>query len=293
MYASDFLQKSWPNLSKVFLSGENGFIRGMVIDKLKKDWGVRETIWATKTSDLKVYGNLTVFGPARVAYILNGKVEPKEGLQYVVKVSSKKITKKYKDLGFHEIICSDLFPNQIETFCKQYLLEAGVSLPVTYSKFICVSCGYDMVAITNTIKILSFLDPSYVQSLSYQDFALVCGSLAVTDESTIINHFVEGEYAEFLNKLYENPRLISAVLWGMVYALIRVRDTIGTKNPSWYQKKLVACGKRMEHFGIDRVIVFTHDLAEAFLLKFPQIMLELNRLIKILKGELTVMAGIK
>jgi hypothetical protein len=294
MYASEFLQKNWPNLSKVLLSGENGFIRGLVIDKLRKDWGIKDVVWATKASDLKVYGNFTVFGPARIAYILHGKVEPKEGLQYVIKISSNKITKKYKDMGFHEIVCSDFFPNQVESFCQHYLSDTGVVLPISYSKFICVSCGYDLVAITNTIKILSYLNPLYVQSLSYQDFVLMCGNLSVTDESTIINHFIDGEYSDFLNKLNDNPRLVSSVLWGIVYALIKVKETMFVaKNPTWYQRKQLACGKRMEHFGLDRVIVFTHNLAESFLLKFPQIMLELNRLIKMLKGELKVMVGIK
>lgn len=291
MYATEFLQKSWPNLFKVFLSGDNEFVRGLVIDKLRKDWGVKETVWATKPSDIKVYGNYTVFGPASVVYILSGKAEPKGGLRYVIKLSSTKITKKYKDMGFHEIVCNDFFPNQVESFCQSRLSEVGVSLSTMYSKFICVSCGYDLVSIANTIRILSFFDHNYIQSLSYQDFALVCGGFAETDESAIIAHFIEGEYSEFLGKLNENPRLLSGVLHGLVYALIKIRDVVDTKNPTWYQRKQIACRKRMEHFGIDRVIMTTHGLAESFLLKFPQIMLGLNRLVKNLKGEIPVMAG--
>jgi hypothetical protein len=293
MYASEFLQKELPNINKVFLSGENTFVRGLVIDKLIQGWGVTEAVNVTKSSDLKVYGNYTIFGPKLIAYIFGNKVEPKEGLNFVIKISSKKITQKYKSLGFCEIICSDFFPNQIEAFCQQYLTQLSVNLPTVYTKFICVSCGYDMVAITNTAKMLSFLDQAYVQSLSYQDFALICGRLSVSEETVIVNHFIDGEYAEFLDKLNENPRLSSAVLWGLVFTLLRVRDTMClTKNPTWFQRRQIACGKRMEHYGLDRVIVFTSRLAESFSLKFPQIMLDLNRLIKCIKGELNVMAGL-
>jgi hypothetical protein len=291
MFASEFLQKDWPNLFRVFLTGNNEFVRGLVTEKLRKDWGVQETVKVTKSADLKVYGNFSVFGPLRIMYVLDGKVEPKEGLQCVIKISSKKITKKYKDMGFHEIVCNDFFPNQIEAFCQNSLVVAGVSLSPVYAKFICVACGYDLVVISNTVKVLSFLDSTYVQSLSYQDFVLMCGGLSTVDELIISNHFIDGEYTEFLSKLNENPRLISAVLWGLVYALIKVKDTVGSTNPTWYQRKQIACGKRMEHFGIDRVIMFTHNLAESFLLKSPQIMLALNRLVKVLKGESTLMVG--
>lgn len=115
----------------------------------------------------------------------------------------------------------------------------------------------------------------------------------MSEETVIVNHFIDGEYAEFLDKLNENPRLSSAVLWGLVFTLLRVRDTMClTKNPTWFQRRQIACGKRMEHYGLDRVIVFTSRLAESFSLKFPQIMLDLNRLIKCIKGELNVMAGL-
>jgi hypothetical protein len=293
MYASEFLQKDFTNVTKVFLSGDNAFVRGLVVDKLIKGWGATETINITKSSDLKVYGNYTVFGPKRVAYVFTGKAEPKEGLDFVVKVSSKKITQKYKSLGFYEIICSDFFPNQIESFCQQYLVEHRVALSAIYAKFICVSCGYDMVAITNTVKILSCLDQTYVQSLSYQDFALICGRLSASEELTVINHFIDGEYAEFLDKLNESPRLILPVLWGVVFALTKVKDAMYiTKNPTWFQRRQIACGKRMELYGLDRVIVFTSRLAESFSLRFPQIMMGLNRLIKCIKGELNIMAGL-
>jgi hypothetical protein len=288
IYASDFLRKGFTNFSKVYLSGPNSFVRGLVIDKIMKDWGISKSITATKNSDIKVCGNLTVFGKIPVAYILTDKAEHKDGLDTVIKVSTNKISKKYKDAGYVEIVCSDFFPNQVEEFTKHYLTSLNVCLADYYSKFICVSCNYDLVAITNVARILSAFDSSYLASLSHQDFALICGNLCVAEESSVVANFIDGDYAGFLNKLQENPRLIKTVLWNLVFALMKVREVPNRRNPTWYQKKLLACAERMEHFGLDRVIILTHDLAESYRLKYPQIMLELTRLIKALKGELKV-----
>ena len=293
MYASDFLQKGISS-HRMYLSGDNSFVKELTIKKILKDWNSPQIVQASKNSDIKIYGNMSVFGRISVAYILSGKAEFKQGLGLVIKTASAKMPKKYKDLGFQEVACNDLFPNQIEAFCQKFLVELGVNLPPIYSKFICVSCNYDLVAITNVAKILSYLEPSYVTSLSYQDFAMVCGNLCVADESEIVSQFIDGNYSNFLNKLVENPRMASSVLWGLVYALMRVKETkvaLG-KTPTWYQKKLLACAQRMEHFGLDRVIMFTHNLAENFTLKFPQIMLELTRLIKMIKGEMNLMVGV-
>ena len=289
MYASNFLQNGCTAFTKVYLSGNNDFVKGLVIDKVTKDWGATNVVRANKNSDIKVYGNLTVFGKVPIAYILTGKAEHKEGLDLVIKLATSKMPKKYKDAGYTEITCSDFFPNQTEDFTKNFLLGLGVNLSDFYAKFVCVSCNYDLVAITNVAKILATLDPVYLQSLSYQDFALVCGNLCVAEESAIITDFIDGDYSNFLNKLYENPRLVSSVIWGLLFALMKVREASRSgRNPTWYQKKLLACAQRVEHFGLDRVIMFTYNLAESFNLKFPQIMLELTRFIKILKGELKV-----
>ena len=289
MYASDFLQKGLSS-QRMYLSGENSFVKGLVIDKILKDWNSPQVIKASKNSDIKVYGNLSVFGKISVAYILSGQADYKEGLALVIKISSTKMPKKYKDLGFIEIVCGDLFPNQVESFCQNYLHSVGVNLPQIYSKFICVSCNYDLVAITNVAKILSFLDQNYVASLAYQDFAVVCGNLCVAEESAIVASFIDGNYTNFLDRLSQNPRMSSSILWGLVHALMRVKGTkaAASRNPTWYQRKLLSCAERMEHFGLDRVIMFTHNLAENSTLKFPQIMLEITRLIKMIKGEMNL-----
>jgi hypothetical protein len=287
MYASEVMQGRLTRGTKVFLGGDNVFVKNLVIDKLLQTWGISRRIHVEKTSDLKVSCNYSIFGPERVVYILGNKLEPKTDLQYVVKLGNGKLSKKFKDLGFEEVMCSDFFPNQVEDFCKIRLSESDVSLPTEYAKFICVSCGYDLLAVNNVIKILSLFGNDYIKSLSYENFAVICGRLSTSDESTIINLFIEGNYAEFVTKISENVNFLSPVLWGLTFALFKVKESMQlTKKPTWYQSKLINCGKRLEHYGIERVIILTHNLASSFSMKPQQIMLAINRLVKEIQGEL-------
>ena len=47
MYASDFLQKGLSS-QRMYLSGENSFVKGLVIDKILKDWNSPQVIKASK-----------------------------------------------------------------------------------------------------------------------------------------------------------------------------------------------------------------------------------------------------
>ena len=291
MYAFDFLHKGNQIPDKVFISGDNECVKNLVLQKVCSLWAVTEKVYVTKPTDLKISFNQSVFGFTKVAYIFSGKAEPKKDMHYIVRLSKSAITKKYKDMGFLDIVCSSFFPNQVEDFCKKMLIDEKVNVSPSYAKFLCVTCNYEMVSIINIIRLLSFLNQTYVGSLSYQDFTLLCGTLSISDESTIISYFMEGNYSEFLSRLQDGPTLLQPVLRGLVFSLLKARSVLGAKNPTWFQRKLLACVGRMELYGLDRVILELQRLADSFLLKPPQVMLRLNMIIKSIKGDITMEAN--
>jgi hypothetical protein len=286
MYASDFLIQN-KNLTTtwVYLSGDNDMVRNLVINKLATLWAVDDKVYAAKQSDLVVSSNKTLFGSGRLMYICSGKVEPRSGMEHVVKIASSPANKKYKDLGFEEISCNGLFNNQIEAYCKLILVEAGSSLPSAYVKFVCVSCDYDLSSIINVITMLSYLDINHVRSLSHADFSLLCDKLAVSDENTIAGYFIDGNYSSFLSLLQNNSQALIPSLRALLYALMKAKSIDRTKKPTWYQQKLLSCLDRLELCGVDLVVLELHRLAGSFFLKPQQVLLRLHILIKMVKGE--------
>lgn len=285
MYAFDFLKGVSLPSTKIYLSGGDNSTTDMVLSKLISSMSISETVNVTKSSDIKVSGNYGIFGPINVLYIFRGKLEPPDHLNYVVKVASSKMPKKYKDHGYCEIVCNGFFQNQIEELCRLRLLEVDATLAKNYSKFLCIVCNYDIGAITNVIKIISYLPAEYVRSLSYQDFTMICGNLSGSDESIVVGCFIDGNYIEFLNRLALDSKLLQPALRNLVYALIRVKSTVGVAKPTWYQNKLLACAGRLESYGLDRLIVNIQNLVDDFWVKPPQTMLRLNLLVKDLREE--------
>jgi hypothetical protein len=284
MYAYDFLIKGNLISDKVFLSGDNECVKNLVIQKITSVWGVTGKVYATKNSELQGSFNQPIFGVVKVAHILSGKAEPNKSMHYVIRVSSKAMTKKYKDMGFEEITCGNFFPNQVENFCKSLISELHINIAPVYGKFLCVTCSYDLVSVINVVKVLSYLDQSYVASLSYADFSLLCGTLTISDETAIVNYFVEGNYSEFLSRLHDNPRIVTLVLKNLMYTLLKAQSISSSKKPTWYQQKLLTCLGRMELCGVNRVILELQALCGDYLLQSPQIMLRLHKLIRMIKG---------
>jgi hypothetical protein len=278
MYFSDAHQKLQEgNIpTRLFLSGSNEFMKEFIVEKLAHLWGrVPERVLETKV----LMAGESLFDTMPKFYVLAPKCEPKRLEDFMVKLATSRMNAKYKKTNFLEIICNDLFPNQVEQFCSRLF----VNFPIATIRKICYYNNYDIYSIYNTHKIYSYY-PDGLQSY--------CGNLSSAELLKVADHFIDGNYPEFLRGVYDGEFKPGDLLWTLSGLVTKVWLSYSKgKNKTWYEKKLYRAGARLDPAGFNIIISFLSGLASSYKYSRDQIVLNMCNLVSYLNGESISLIG--
>jgi DNA polymerase III delta subunit len=278
MYFMDFAKSVTVEGScRYFLAGENEFLKNYAIDKISTLTG-RQVERVSSVSEIQPLG---LFRGGVPICVLGGKSNPKNFRDFMIKVSKSKMGKTYKDNGFVEVTCSNLFPSQVNQFASMLLKARG--MPVSFAKTIAELSKYDPYSVYNAIHALSVLDK---KEITQTDLYKFCKNLTAPDLYKVIDYFIEAKYEEFLIALSETRIDIHGVLWGLLGALSSLqRAYFDAPNAvSWYQKKMAEASYKIAPFGFEKILSYVNDTCVAYGENREVLLLKIQRLIFYLRG---------
>jgi hypothetical protein len=244
----------------------------------------RPTIKRIKSkTDLTFIKNALIF-PTKDTYVIyDNSIDMFS--DYTIKISKNKMTKKYKDAGFEEIICGDLFPGQVEQLTEGFIdSRLHVKPPMDLVKFICHCNNYDVASIVNTIELLSYSGRSIID-IPLGELVLFCGDITNIEANDATNLFIDGKYTEFIQTLNQSRKTARDMLWALL-AIVMKAQTSSSSAKTWYEKRMVAFKKRMESGGLSKIADYLNELAKSHSLKTDQIFNRLCRLSLYLNGSI-------
>jgi len=278
MYFMDFAKtESIDPRCRYFLSGDNEFLKNYAIDKIAKLTG--RTI--DRIESIKDMSPLGLFKGGVPICVLGSKSNPKNFRDFIIKLSKSKMGKTYKDNGFIEVTCSNLFDNQVNQFAS--LLLKAKKLPASYAKPIAELSKYDPYSVYNVINALSMLNKEDLNSLELIDY---CRNLTTPDIYKIIDYFIEANYKEFLTQVSETRINIHEILWSLLGAIVRLQQShINAANAvTWYQKKMAEASYKLAPFRFEKIISYVNDTCVSYGENRELLFLKIQRLIFYLRG---------
>lgn len=278
MYFMDFLKD--PNINpscRYFLSGDNDFLKTLSIDKLSTQTG-RSIIRVESVKDINIDAGL--FDKPKL-YVLGTKSNPKKFRDFTVKLSKSKMGKTYKQAGFTEVVCSNLFPNQAKQLGAEFASRYGLS--ASAGRSLAEMLKYDPYSIYNASKVLGWV----AEDIDLADFPNYIEYLGLPDTYKIVDYFIEGDYLEFINHVKKSHTNIHEILWSLLGAVTRLQGFLlnAHKSSSWYQKKMVSAASKLAPAGIDGLIVEISRLAASYGESREVLLLKLQRLIFHIKNS--------
>jgi hypothetical protein len=284
MYFSDFIKaKTPPTGKRYFLSGTNTFAMEIVTGALSSYWN-RKVKWISSKADVSFMRNALIF-PQEQVYVIGSNLDIDVFSDYTIKRSKNKITKKYKDSGFQEIVCGDLFPGQVEELTKAQLetfLHQKVSPNLV--KFICYCNNYNLVSIWNCVSLIEASGRD-INSIPLGELVLYGGDITATEGYSVVNHFVEGNYTAFIQDLYKERKLSKEILWSLLATILK-SQSVPAGAKTWYERRMLDFRKRMDGAGACQIVGYLNDLAKAHALKTEQIFNQLCRFVLYLNGSI-------
>lgn len=276
MYFMDFASSNLIAPScRYFLSGDNQFLKNFAIDKMSKATG-RPISRVASVSEMAPKG---LFGVDRL-YVLGSKSNPKTFHDFMIKLSSAKMGKTYKDAGFIEVVCSSLFPNQVEQFASMLMKEQGIA--PGQARTIAKIAKYDPFTVYNAIHALSYVE----KKLTNEELINYCKNLTTPDTFKIIDYFIEGAYTDFIDFIRESRTNIHEILWSLLGAISRLHKAHkeAALANSWYLRRMTDAASKIAPYGFEKIIVYVNDMCTAYGESREVLLLKLQKLLFYLRG---------
>jgi hypothetical protein len=277
MYFMDFVKTELISPPyRYFLSGENDFLKNYIIDIVARKTGRHIT---RVESAKEIVPNESLFDLKKL-YILSGKSNPKSFYDYTMKLSKSKMGKTFSEAGFQEILCSNLFPNQIDKLTSIWLKKKG--LPIYLAKDIARQNKFDPYSIHNTIEVLSFLD----SDITIKELNAFCANISSVDMFKTIDYFIGGNYTEFMESVESSQFNIHEVLWALLRAIAKLQQAYASASGAvtWYQKKMVSAAGVLAPYGFERIIPYLNSLCISYGENREILVMRLLKLIFYLRG---------
>ena len=284
MYFMDFIKaKERPSKRRYVLSGTNEFLMDIAIVILSVAWECPVIKRIKTKADLKFIKNALIF-PSKTTYVVyESSIDILS--DYTIKITKNKMTKKYKDAGFEEVVCGDLFPNQVEELTHIFVKgKLNEDVHMDLIRFICHCNNYDVASIVNTIELLSY-SGRRVTEISLGELVLFCGDITNIESNDATNLFIEGKYVEFIQVLNQSRKIAKDILWALL-AIVMKAQTASMTGKTWYEKRMAAFAGRMYHSGMHVIADYLNDLAKTHMLKTDQVFNRLCRLSLYLNGSI-------
>lgn len=276
MYFMDFVNSTTINPScRYFLSGDNDYLKNYIVDRLAGETGRK----ITRISSVSEIAPKGLFGAEKL-YVLGPKSNPKNFQDFTVKISKSKMGKTYKDAGFTEVSCSNLFPNQVGQFASYLLKERGMAPGPARS--IAKLAKYDPFTVYNAVQSLSYLD----KKLTNEELIDYCRNLTTPDTYKIVEYFLEGDHVEFINEVRESRTNIHEILWSLYGALTKLQKSYidAAFAKTWYQKKLLSQAERIAPCGFENVTLYVNSLCTSYGESREILIMKLQRLVLYVRG---------
>lgn len=277
MYFVDFVSKHRVSSNyRYFLSGDSNYLKNFVIEKLAAQSG-RKPVRVSTAKELQLGRGLF---DVPVLWVSDLKGDFKLLQDFTVKLSKNKMPKSYLNNGFIEVICSQMFPNQVSKFTVA-LLES-YHMPRSYAEAITILNKYDPYSIYNTVRALSYLDTQ----LTHDELIDYCGKLTTPDVFNIVDFFIEGDYLEFLGSIRETGVNMSEVLWALLGTLMKLHQVyLGPRGyVSWYHTKMLNAATRLAPAGLHTIISYVKALSDSYYQSKASVVTGLLKLVYYLKG---------
>ena len=265
---------------RYFLSGDNGFLKEYVIEKVARAAERR----ITRLSSVKEMLPEAGLFDEHPLYILGSKSNPKHFQDFTIKLSSSHMGKTFEAAGFIEISCGNLFPNQVKQFAV--LVAAEYGLKREWGSALASSMHGDPYSIVNSIRIVSYVKDDLRQS-KHLPFTVdyLTNYLGAPETYQIVDMFIAGDYSNFLREV-ESLKLanLREVLWSLLGALLRLQKAHLAPAMTWYQKKLAAGADKIAPYGFASIISYVNTLCNSYDDSPSILFLQIQRLIFYLRG---------
>jgi len=269
-----------PTKPRIYLSGNNGFLKEFTIGIFYNIWNKR-IVRVNKEIDFSTESTASLFPMSKEPmYILSNSIEPKHFKDYMIKLSDKKMPTKYKKAGFTEIICGDLFPNQVEKLCYLWLNKR---ISMENVRFICYTNQYDIYSCWNTTTILSDLLDSGI-SLSHDGINAICHNLSGNPVYKTLDYFIDGKYNLFMTNINNDTYKPLEMASGLLHTIQKINQNSLLPPKTWYQNKLYSSYLRLQPYNINLIVKYCNELVEGFNISKNIFTLKISKLVSYLTG---------